>query len=132
MTCLDRWQHLPRICLALVSLFACLFATEAHGLGLAQEGKTDYHIYIEASAAPAERYAARELAAFLKQATGATFPIVHTREAAGPLLVVGVNDLTKETLGTRPESGLLGDDGFEIRTRGDHLFVFGGSPRGTL
>ena len=66
MTCLYRWQHVPRICLALLSLFACLFAAEAHGLVLAQEGKTDYHIYIGASAAPAERHAAEELAAFLR------------------------------------------------------------------
>lgn len=40
MTCLDRWQHLPRIRLALLSLFACLFAAEAHGLVLAHEDKT--------------------------------------------------------------------------------------------
>jgi hypothetical protein len=133
MTCLDRWQHVPRICLALLSLFACFVAAEAHGLVLAHEGKTDYHIYIGASAAPAERHAAEELAAFLKQATGATFPLVDKREqATGPLLVVGVNDLTKETLGARPKSGLLGDDGFEIRTHGDKLFIFGGSPRGSL
>ena len=133
MTFPDRWQHLRRICLALLSLFACLFAAEAHGLVLAHEGQTDYHIYIGASATPAERHAAEELAAFLEQATGAIFPLVDKREqGTGPLLVVGVNDLTKETLGARPESGLLGDDGFEIRTRGDHLFVFGGSPRGTL
>jgi uncharacterized protein DUF4838/glycosyl hydrolase family 67 len=133
MTCPDRWQRLPRICLALLSLFASFVAAEAHGLVLAHEGKTDYHIYIGASATPAERHAAEELGAFLEQATGAIFPLVDKREqATGSLLVVGVNDLSKETLGARPESGLLGDDGFEIHTHGDKLFIFGGSPRGSL
>lgn len=59
MTCLDRWQHLPRICLALVPLFACLFAAEVQDLVLAQGSKTDYHIYVGASAAPAERRVVR-------------------------------------------------------------------------
>jgi len=53
MTCLYRWQHLPRICLALLSLFACLFAAETHGLVLAQEGKTDYQPFSLLASDPA-------------------------------------------------------------------------------
>ncbi|MDN5849781.1 MAG: DUF4838 domain-containing protein [Nitrococcus sp.] len=102
-------------------------------LVLAEGAASAYAIYSAPSAPAAVGHAARELARFLEQITGAEFPLVHDRSAvSGPLLVVGWNRLAQESVGGELQRSSLGSDGFEIHTSGENLYFVGGSPRGTL
>ncbi|MDN5870846.1 MAG: hypothetical protein L0H73_09040, partial [Nitrococcus sp.] len=101
-------------------------------LVLAEDGATAYSIYFAPSAPAAVGHAARELARFLEQITGAKFPLVHDGAAPGRLLVVGWNRLAQENVGGEVRRTSLGSDGFEIHTSGENLYFAGGSPRGTL
>ena len=103
---------------------------------LARDGATPYVITLAPDATPPERHAAEELASFLKQVTGATFPLKTPAEAAGaPCLAVGPG----AALALKPDLDLngLGADGIIIRSlpgKCAHLLLTGGpgAPRGTL
>ena len=66
---------------AAFAAFASLGAL-ADGALLAVDGKTDYTIAVSPDAGACDRFAARELAQFLKESTGAEFPVA-TGAAAG-------------------------------------------------
>jgi len=112
-------------------------------LRLAAGGKTDYAIVIDPSAvaepqaegrqaASPTQHAAKELASFLQQVTGAEFPVRVTREVPdGPLLVVGRGEVQRRLAPDLDLEGLH-PDGIVIETRGPHLFFAGEEPRGTL
>ncbi len=63
--------------------------SQAPGLEIATQGRTDYVIAISADASPSERFGAGELADFLGQISGARFPIVETAEPPARAIVVG-------------------------------------------
>lgn len=104
----------------------------ASALTLATQGATEYQIVTQAGATPAELNAARELAETLAAVTGATFPV---REVGDDLpsraIVVGPGPVAQRLA---PELPLerLGLEEIVIETRGDHLLLLGGRPRGTL
>ncbi|MBQ3344639.1 MAG: DUF4838 domain-containing protein [Kiritimatiellae bacterium] len=54
---------------------------------LSEDGKTDYKIVVDEAAPPPVQFAAEELQTFLKESTGADFPIVSA--ATGPTIEVG-------------------------------------------
>ncbi len=57
---------------------------------LAAGGKTKFVIIVDPQATASEQHAAKELASFLQQVTGAEFPLVTTAEPPkGPALIVG-------------------------------------------
>ena len=119
-------------CLLLACLLLFLLTAPAFGaektLTLASGGATDYRIVVAAGAAPAEQTAADTLADYLRRITGASFPVVtDAAPAAGKELIVGVTN--RETAFDR--SG-WDDDAVRLLTRGDALFLTGGSPRGAL
>ena len=81
---------------------------------------------------PAERYAAEELAAALKQITGATFVIQEL--AANPpesAIVIGPGPIAA-TLFPEVDLGRFGVEEYAIHTAGKRLLLAGGRPRGTL
>ena len=47
-------------------------------------------------------------------------------------ILLGETDYTERVLGSKPDLGALGEDGFRLVTAGDHLCVIGGQARGTL
>ena len=89
-------------------------------------------IVTQPGATPAERYAAEELTATLRQITGATF---ETRELADnapeSAIVVGQGPLVAK-LFPEVELSKFGGEEFTIRTKGGRLLLAGGRPRGTL
>ncbi|OGV73350.1 MAG: hypothetical protein A3K19_26620 [Lentisphaerae bacterium RIFOXYB12_FULL_65_16] len=108
-------------------------APVAPPLNLAQDGKTAYVIAVDAKASAPERHAAEELAAFLKQVTGAEFALRSPEEAgAAPRIAVG----PAAAKATGPALSLdgLGADGIVIKAVPPHLVLTGGdgAPRGTL
>ena len=84
--------------LGLVVVFAISLASavSAAPLHLASDGVTRYTIVVDPGATASERHAARELADFLKQTTGADFPITTTVETP---------TTARRLLTTRPPSG---------------------------
>lgn len=110
-----------RACIAVVLTLAAVAAEAVPApLTLAKDGRTDYRIAVAADAIEPERHAAAELASFLKQVTGADFPIVAPVAVGdGPVIALG-------------HDGSLGPDGFIIETRGQNLALTGGRPRGVL
>lgn len=106
----------------------------ARSLTLIDSGKSGYAIVIGANAAPAERFAAEELASHLKQMSGVKLPIV-TDEGKLPSLaiIVGQNRYVMDNLlGVVVDWAQLGKEGCLLRTTGDRLIIAGGYPRGTL
>ncbi|MGB9625660.1 MAG: DUF4838 domain-containing protein, partial [Phycisphaerae bacterium] len=105
-------------------------ARAARPITIARDGESRAVIVVAADATEPERYAASELAGFLRQVTGATVNIVSKAERGAVRLLVGekaarLADRRFATLG-------LGDEGLVIRTVGNDLILAGGRPRGTL
>jgi len=96
-------------------------------LKLAQKGVTEYRIVQSAKATEPEKFAAEELAEFLKRVTGADFRIVEA--ADGKRIHVGWTDFAAQN-GIDCEE--LGEEEWVIRTVGDDLILTGGRPRGTM
>jgi hypothetical protein len=110
-------------------------ADGAATLALAQAGATAYAIAVAESATAPERTAAAELAAYLKQITGAEFAMVTPAAAAGrPVIAVGPGAAKAVAPGLGLDKAALGDDGIVLKTVPPHLILSGaeGARRGTL
>ena len=108
---------------------------EGGALALARAGTTAYVITLAESATPSERNAATELAAYLKQITGAEFAVVGPAQAQGrAVIAVGPGAVQELVPGLDLDKGRLGDDGIVLQTQPPHLLLSGaaGSKRGTL
>ncbi|MCL1920557.1 MAG: DUF4838 domain-containing protein [Kiritimatiellaeota bacterium] len=103
-------------------------------LAIAVRGQAAGHVIVRpAAASPSQVYAAEELQKFVGQLTGVTLAI-QTDEGALPerAVLLGNTRHTDAVLGAPADVGALGDDGFRLVTRGNHLLVLGGPVRGTL
>ena len=98
---------------------------------LSVKGKPCAAIVVPADAIPAEKTAAKELAGYLKQVTGADFPIVSSDKQArqGMCIYIGQTAAAKRLI---PDFSKLGKDGIVIRKIGNNLVLAGDRPRGTL
>jgi len=117
--------------------FMARFAPAAE-LQLAAGGKTSAVIMVAADATEAEKHAAAELARFLKEISGAEFPVVDPNQplpAIGrPVLLVGPG--AAERVIPAAEIASLGFEGYLIKfadpDSGGTIAIAGGRPRGTL
>ncbi len=109
-----------------------LMAAQAQGLVLAQKGESPFVIVRSVNASPTEIHAAGELQAFLEQISGARLPIVTDDEPVGPHEVMLGDTTHQKPAGIAVNYEKLGDEGFNIRTTGDHLSIAGGRLRGTM
>ena len=113
--------------LTFISFTVPAFAAET-SLTLASGANTDYVIVLSDNASPAENTAADTLAQYLKDITGAVFPIVN--DSSSPQdkeLVVGFTNRSDNS-----DSEQWDDDAVKIYTSGEKVFFTGGSPRGVL
>ena len=101
-------------------------------LVLADAGQTHYVIVVGENASEAEQYAAKEMADFLEQATGAAFPTVtDDTPASAHEIVIGrtnrgsLNEVPAALKPTVPE-------GYVIRRLDDKVLIMGNIPRATL
>ena len=89
-------------------------------------------IVTQPGATVTERYAAEELAATLRQITGATFEIQEQNDAAPPsAIVVGPGPLAAKLFPEVELSKFSGEE-YAIRTKDGRLLLAGGRSRGTL
>ena len=102
------------------------------GLTLAENGEAKAAIVVGANASPSTRYAAEELQRFLKEMTGATFDLITDAEPVRPSeIIVGAND-RMYGLNLSVDFQRLGAEGYVLLSKGKHLVIAGGEPRGTL
>ena len=103
-------------------------------LTLAADGKTDYRIVVPIKPTTQDAKAAEELARWLKEMTGAEFPVV---QETPDFLSVGRDISIGRTMllhaAQLPEADAdLGDEGYAIAVRDKMLFLFGGKQRGAI
>ena len=123
-------KHLSFLWLALV---ICCPSTRAD-LTIAANGETRFVIVQQAGATLPEQTAAKDLADYLQQVTGAPFAVQQsTNISAVPerAIIVGPGPVAQSLF---PEIALdkLGPEEFVIRAKGQRLLLAGGRPRGTL
>jgi len=97
----------------------------------AKDKKTEYVILVDEKASVSEQHAARELASFLFQISGAVFPVTVGDKPTEKCLVVGGGEAAL-ALGVDVCAENLGDEGFVIKTVGESVVIAGGTKRGTL
>ncbi len=116
-----------------IALLSVLAGFSARALEIASHGRPRAVIVRESDATLAEQTAARELANYLQQITGATFQIQNApaTNPSGGVIIVGAGELAAEYF---PEVNLadFGPEEFVMRTKGNRLLLAGGRPRGTL
>ncbi len=103
-------------------------------LTLAHDGATDYAIVTPADATAVDRYAARELAFYLRQITGADFPILSEpqTERESPTIFVGLGTEARARLGGTDPKAYLAPQEFVARSVGANLFLYGNGVHGSL
>lgn len=114
------------------------FAGEKIEHNLFRSGTTDYAIVVSDQASDSEKWAARELQYWLKECSGADFPIRGDAEAPAPReIVIGWNAHTQKILGKSRKSSRSGmphpaGESFIYANVGPHLLIWGGRDRGTM
>lgn len=115
-----------RICLLLA-----LWAWPAAAGVIAEHGHADSVIVVDPAASATESFAARQLAAALKEITGATFEIRTNTSAPARAILVGPGAAARRLFAGVPFDQLGGEE-LVMRTAGGRLLLAGGRPRGTL
>ncbi|MBI4834768.1 MAG: DUF4838 domain-containing protein [Planctomycetes bacterium] len=121
--------------LSLLLFAGCNGQSVGRGAGditFVRNNKTDYVIVTAVNASDSERHAAVELAKFLKEISGADFPVITDEQPLGEHeIILGANEHLKK-LGIQIDFGKLGHEGFAIKTFGNYLVIAGGRLRGTM
>ena len=102
-------------------------------LTLSREGQTDYVILLPEKLAGQDKKAGEELARWLKEMTGAAFPIVSEGRSApaGPVISIGRTRRLMEVDLPQKETD-LGAEGIAIAVEGTDLYLWGGRLRGAI
>ena len=119
------------ICMAALTQSCGLFGPR-QGLVIARNGKSEYRIIVADDASRSTLHGAVELQAFLNRMTGAELPIVtDSLPMREHEIILGNNEHLRK-LDTGIDFDGLGDEGYVLKTIGDHLVIAGGSMRGTM
>ncbi|MSU58912.1 MAG: DUF4838 domain-containing protein [Pedosphaera sp.] len=124
------WTHVCRSVLLAVALTLAMPLRAK--VQIADKGEARCVIVTQPGATPAEHYAAEELAATLKEITGATFELRELAvDAPASAIIVGPGPLAAK-LFPEVELSKFGGEEFTMRTKSGRLLLAGGRPRGTL
>jgi hypothetical protein len=117
---------------SLIFLVGPASAESRERVTLARAGKSSCVIVQADIATEPEKFAAKELATFLKRVTGAEFPVVaeqsSTDDKANRIYVGWTGFAARHGI----DATKLGEEEWVIRTVGDDLVLAGGRPRGTM
>lgn len=115
---------------AYIILLSLLPFTSASAENLFANGKTNYTIVVDKEASTSEKTAAKELANYLHEASGANFnisnDILHTVRA----IFIGYNRQVGKLLGLKKPDAT--DESYTYLTRNGNLFIYGGAERGSM
>ncbi len=121
-----------KICFSLLAGLSAFWAGCAN-LELSKDGKTGYEIVRPANPSAVDEYAIRELALYLKQITGADFPVVapETMTVGNPSIFIGTSAPASKLLDKDPLSS-LNDQEHVSRSIGQDIFLYGKGVHGNL
>jgi hypothetical protein len=119
-----------KLILILSLLIATIIPSRADLL-LASKGAARHVIVVDPAATAPEQTAARELAATLRQITGAEFLVQTNTKAPTRAILVGPGAAARKAFIDLPFDGLDAEE-LIIKTKGNRLLLAGGRPRGTL
>jgi hypothetical protein len=91
---------------------------------------TDYTIVLADHASESEKWAAEELKHWLKEVSGAEFPIKPLSSSTGPRIILGYNQEVARLTGMPAPADL--DEAYHYSNMGQDLVIFGGKQRGTM
>lgn len=102
-------------------------------IGLANRGTTRYRLVLPSDPTSVDIKAAVDLARWLREMTGAEFPILreNAEGLSQPFISIGHTKMLSDAGLTHGPSD-LGRDGYLIAQRGENLFLSGGSRRGSI
>jgi hypothetical protein len=120
-----------QVCLVVIA-YAVAGVASAAEIVLADGGKSDYQIVLADNASPSTRHGAEELQAFLALMTGAKLPIASDKQPIGPHEIILGDNAHLRALAVKIDFKSLGDEGYVIRTVGQHLVIAGGALRGNM
>jgi len=114
-------------------LLAPLASLHAADLALSTNSRTNFRIVKPANPSAVDDYALARLSEYLRQMTGAEFPVVEAGKAAGdsPCLYVGISAAVSDRLGGDPLAALQ-DQEHVSRSRGGDIFLYGKGIHGNL
>ncbi len=93
--------------------------------------KSNFRIAVSSSASESEQWAAKELQHWLREISGAEFPIQPVEQAwPGPQIVLGYNSLVLDKTGKPAPADL--DESFRYCSFGPDILIYGGKQRGTM
>ena len=92
--------------------------------------KTNYSIVLDAKASASEIWAAEELQRWLKEISGAEFPIKSLGSDKGPQIILGYNQFVKDKTGMPAPADA--DESYHYDNVGEDLVIYGGKQRGTM
>jgi hypothetical protein len=107
-------------------------AAHVDSVMLVDHGQSAYRIVISKDASDSEKRAATQLQSFLKQITGVKLPISTDQLPPSEREILLGSNRHIKMLGIDINFDQLGDDGFTLRTAGNHLVIAGGKKNGTL
>lgn len=110
--------HRLTLCLLLLVFLSSLSAKST----LFRNGQSEYVISLPASASVPERTAAAELQQYLLQISGTKLPIIIGNRTADKAIII-----TTEAVGQG-----IDEDAFTYGSNGTHIYIKGGSSRGTM
>ena len=99
---------------------------------LARGSKSDYQVVISRTASDMEKHAAEELQKFLEEISQAKLPIVTDNSPMTAREIILGDNSHLLALNTPVSFDELGNEGFVLRTVGNHLMIAGGPIQGTL
>jgi len=115
----------------LLAAFMALPSATPAATFLTENGWTHYVIVVDPKASAPELFAAGELAAQLRQITGAEFVIQTNTKPASRAILVGDGEAARSVFREVPFDKLEPEE-LVIETKGRRLLLAGGRPRGTL
>jgi len=107
------------------------FAGKRIDYPLFSNGKSNYRIALGSQASESEKWVAKELQHWLKEASSAELPVQDLNQPfTGHQIVIGYNELIKEKTGANAPADL--DESFRYCNSGADILIYGGKMRGTM
>ena len=124
--------HVMKSTVVAIILCAFAFRAPAAEMVLAENGQSAYQIVLADNASPSTRHGAEELQMFLEQITGVKLPVVSDEQPQRPKEIILGDNAHFRKLGVAIDFDALGQEGYVIRTVGEHLVIAGGQLRGNM
>ena len=126
-------RHL--VALIAIAGAVCTTVASVHAsVPLTLNGQTDYSVVLPDAPSPVDEYSVETLVGYLKQMTGAEFPVVSAADAdgVGPAIFVGLSDLALQRLGEQDPLADLEEQEHVARSKGADVFLYGKGIHGAL